>query len=213
MSCTKWHRRGWIKEISKHQAEVEAREMKRRQRLMEIKLKQEKMMIKLKKQTADFVRQQEIQAKAKAKKRFEEKVKFLNTRFVEMPKIHTVGCKAKKSRLPRDLRTSLEELHMLGFLIHHTQHYDLCKTRRPNSSIYKGLMHRIDVNASPFRIGRGSQCDVRMDSRLNSGLISKVHCAFLQVSIASYTCGNSIADLQHKWYFFNLGRGHSRLRQ
>ena len=58
--------------FSKHKAEVEAREMKRRQRLMEIKLKQ-KMMIKLKKQTAEFVRQQEIQAKAKAKKRFEEK--------------------------------------------------------------------------------------------------------------------------------------------
>ena len=98
--------------FSKHQAEVEAREMKRRQRLMEIKLKQEKMMIKLKKQTADFVRQQEIQAKAKAKKRFEEKVKFLNTRFtLKYQRSILSAVKRKNQGFPVIYEQSLEELH------------------------------------------------------------------------------------------------------
>merc|ERR1711991_838397 len=40
--------------------------------------------------------------------------------------------------------------------------------RRQNSkTCYNGLMHRIDINSSPFRIGRGSQCDVRMNSNVN----------------------------------------------
>ena len=166
--------------FSKHKAEVEAREMKRRQRLMEIKLKQEKMMIKLKKQTAEFVRQQEIQAKAKAKKRFEEKVKFLNTRFtLKYQRSILSAVKRKNQGVPVIYEQSLEELHARFLDPPYPTLRLVQDPRRPNSkSIYKGLMHRIDVNASPFRIGRGSQCDVRMDSRVNSGLISKVHCAF-----------------------------------
>ena len=166
--------------FSQHKAEVEARELKRRQRLMEIKLKQEKMMIKLKKQTAEFVRQQEIQAKAKAKKRFEEKVKFLNTRFTLKYQRSILSAVKRKNRgSPVIYEQSLEELHPQFLDPPYPTLRLVQDPRRPNSkSIYKGLMHRIDINASPFRIGRGSQCDVRMDSHVNSGIISKVHCAF-----------------------------------
>ena len=107
-------------------------------------------------------------------------MKFLNTRFtLKYQRSILSAVKRKNQGVPVIYEQSLEELHARFLDPPYPTLRLVQDPRRPNSkSIYKGLMHRIDVNASPFRIGRGSQCDVRMDSRVNSGLISKVHCAF-----------------------------------
>ena len=168
--------------FSKHKAAHEAKELKRRQRLMEIKLKQQQMMVKLKKQTAEFVKQQEIQQKETANKRHMEKVALLNTRFTlkfQRPILSALKKKHDRHGIPVIYSQASPELQS-KFI---EPPYPVLKLvqdpRRQNSkTCYNGLMHRIDINSSPFRIGRGSQCDVRMNSNVNRGIISKVHCAF-----------------------------------
>eukprot|EP00943_MAST-04B_sp_MAST-4B-sp1_P009993 g9993.t1 len=164
-----------------HKAEYEAKELKRRKRLMEIKMKQQQMMIKLKLQTAEFVKQQEVQRKEKEKKRFEEKVALSKTRFTlkfQRPILSALK-KSHKYKMPLIYPQPSPELQS-KFI---KPPYPILKLvqdprRQYSKTCYQGLMERIDINSSPFRIGRARECDVRMDSNVNRGIISKVHCAF-----------------------------------
>ena len=163
--------------FSKYREIHEKKEKERKEKLLKLQMKQTQMLAKLNAQTKAFQIAQIEQAKKKAIEDHKETVYKQTSKFnIEFSRPLLSGAKRRTKfyeQTDTDFHPSLLDAPFpLLRLVKDPRRKDF-------DSIYRHLIERIDITATPFRIGRGAHCDIRMCSHVRRGLLSKQHCMFV----------------------------------
>ena len=170
------HMRADEVKFSKFRQLHEQKEKERKSKLLKQQLEEARVLAKIREQTRAFMEQQENEARITAKVERESLIESKKLKFnFEFQRPMLSAAKRRiKAQYPIDPKFSPICLPNRWPILRLVK-----DPRRKDQRLrFSKVNHRIELNSSPFRLGRGSECDVRVHSSIRPGIVSKAHCVF-----------------------------------